>query len=199
MLHALALTCRSRLAVCGCPHSSWRISRLTSSPGCDAPTASRPLEQALGVEVLNLFQHLGLQPQLRERSGLGVHGHIGVVAAVDHLRRGHELEQAGTDEGAAKAVVCRLLECINDKNGTMITRNRKEIVTLLLEHRREVFAPHPHYSASCVAAVNRASVEMSTFNAEMVANPPAPPGNLLGFAADSIVVLQALDPLSHVD
>ena len=120
---------------------------------------------------------------------------IAAAMATDKKGMWHELEQAGTDEGAAKAVVCRLFECINDKNGTMITRNRKEIVTLLLEHRREVFAPHPHYSASCVAAVNRASVEMSTFNAEMVANPPAPPGNLLGFAADSIVVLQALDPL----
>ena len=121
-----------------------------------------------------------------------------IAAAMTTDKKGmwRELELAGTEEGAAKAVACRLLECINDKDGTMITRDRKKIVTLLLEHRREVFAPHPNFSPGCMAAVNRAAVEIGAFNAEMVANPPVPPGNLLGFAADSIVVLQAADPLT---
>jgi len=121
---------------------------------------------------------------------------IAAAMATDKKAMWRELELAGTEEGAARPVICRLLECINDKNGQMITRDRKKIVVLLLEHRREVFAPHSNYSPGCVAAMDRALVEMQAFNAEMVANPPLPPGNLQSFAPDSIVLLQAADPLA---
>ena len=121
---------------------------------------------------------------------------IGRAMVTDKKRMWRELDKAATDEGAARPVLCKLLECLNDKDGMMVSRNRNRIIVLLLEHRREVFAPHPHYTPDCVAALNSALVEVSAFDAEMVANPPFPPAGLAGFAADSITVLQAVDPLA---
>lgn len=123
---------------------------------------------------------------------------ISRAAATDTRRMWQEIEAAVREEGAPNPVMVKLLEMLNDKDGTMITRKRPQIIDLLVKHRREVFAWRQDYTSACEGNVDRALVTVSVFNSDLVTSPLQPPIGMSGFAVDSAVVSSATDAMAPV-
>ena len=98
------------------------------------------------------------------------------------------------DGGLLKLKVSPLLEELHDKHGKLISKDTSVILELLEKKRSQVFAWREMYSVDCEDGVNRALVELQEFNAAMVA------AQSVGqtFSAESIVTLQAQDPMAPV-
>jgi hypothetical protein len=101
---------------------------------------------------------------------------------------------AASDEGAPAELCNKLLECLKDGKGKIVSRKRSQIVPALLQRRREVFQVRSDLSVDALAQLGVAMMVVHEASAQLVAQGRGPVPHRFDAAPASAVAMAAAAP-----